>query len=290
MGASNAIRQKIFIPALDSLRFLFMLVIFFHHYGLYPHGGGFAVSFFFVLSGFSLTIGYRDRVLQPGFNYLSYITKRLVKFYPLHWLVLFYLTIRMGFHSEYFWSKFFTNFFLVQSFIPEKEYYFSFNSPSWYLCNTIFYSMLFPFLLKGIYSLKIVSKIAFATLIVTLYFILLIFVPKEYYHAFLYINPLGRLIDFIIGIFIALIFLKIVQGGYTEKTERYRLPVAIAILSLCVAVIISVTNVESALFLRRFYWMLLAPFVLIMALWSFNRENGLPKLLLGGVFYGCPGR
>ncbi len=118
MGASNAIQQKIFIPALDSLRFLFMLVIFFHHYGLYPHGGGFAVSFFFVLSGFSLTIGYRDRVLQPGFNYLSYITKRLVKFYPLHWLVLFYLAIRMGFHSEYFWSKFFTNFFWCRALFP----------------------------------------------------------------------------------------------------------------------------------------------------------------------------
>lgn len=145
--------------------------------------------------------------------------------------------------------------------------------------------MLFPFLLKGIYSLKTVSKIAFATLIVALYFILLIFVPQEYYHAFLYINPMGRLIDFIIGIFIALIFLKIVQGGYIEKTERYRLPIAIAILSLSVAVIISVTKIESALFLRRFYWMLLAPFILIVSIWSFNREERSSKALCGGILW-----
>lgn len=273
MGDSNAIQQRIFIPALDSLRFLFMLVIFFHHYGLYPHGGGFAVSFFFVLSGFSLTLGYRDRVLQPGFNYFSYITKRLIRFYPLHWLVLFYLAFRLGFHSEHFWSKFFANFFLVQSFIPDGKYFFSFNSPSWFLCNTIFYSLLLPFLLKCICSLKAISRIAFAASIVAFYFILLIIVPQEYYHALLYINPIGRLIDFIMGIFIALLFLKIVRKGYIDNTERYRLPFAIAILCMIVAFEISVSDVDSAFFLRRFYWMLWAPFILIVSIWSFNREK-----------------
>ena len=282
MGDSNAIQQRIFIPALDSLRFLFMLAIFFHHYGLYPHGGGFAVSFFFVLSGFSLTIGYCDRVLQPGFNYFSYITKRQVKFYPLHWLVLFYLAIRLGFHSEHFWSKFFANFFLVQSFIPDGKYFFSFNSPSWFLCNTIFYSLLFPFLCRGICSIKAVSKIAFASLVVALYFVLLIIVPQNYYHAILYINPLGRLIDFIMGIFIGLLFLKFVGNGNVEKTERYRAPVAIAILCMIVAIVISVTDVESAPVLRRFYWMLWMPFILIISIWSFNREIEPSNACFGG--------
>lgn len=280
--------KRINIPALDSLRFLFMLAIFFHHYGLYSHGGGFAVSFFFVLSGFSLTIGYHDRVIQPGFNYFNYITKRLVKFYPLHWLVLFYLAFRLGVHSEHFWSKFFADFFLVQSFIPDGEYFFSFNSPSWFLCNTVFYSLLFPFLLKGICSIKVVSKITFAFLIVALYFILLIIVPQEYYHAFLYINPIGRLIDFIMGIFIALIFLKLVRNGYIEKTDRYRIPVAIAILCMIVAFVISVYEVESSLFLRRFYWVLWMPFILIVSICSFNREKEPSKACLGGgIFEDC---
>lgn len=284
MEDTNTTQHKIFIPALDSLRFLFMLVIFFHHYGLYPHGGGFAVSFFFILSGFSLTIGYHDRVLQPGFNYFNYITKRLVKFYPLHWMVLFYLAFRLGVHSEHFWSKFFANFFLVQSFIPDGKYFFSFNSPSWFLCNTVFYSLLFPFLLKCVCSIKAVSKISFASLIVALYFILLIIVPQEYYHAFLYINPIGRLIDFIMGIFIALLFLKLVRNGYVEKTEKYRVPVAIAILCMIVAFIISLSDVDSSLFLRRFYWMLWTPFILIVSIWSFNREKEPSKAYWGGVF------
>lgn len=102
MSDSKAMQQRLFIPALDSLRFLFMLVIFFHHLDLYPHGGGIAVSFFFILSGFSLTIGYRDRVLQPEFSYSNYITKRLVKFYPLHWLILFFVVALSGIHTEHF--------------------------------------------------------------------------------------------------------------------------------------------------------------------------------------------
>lgn len=43
------------IKSLTSLRGIFILFIFFHHcMNLYPGGGSMAVTFFFVLGGFSM--------------------------------------------------------------------------------------------------------------------------------------------------------------------------------------------------------------------------------------------
>ncbi len=77
------------IKSLTSLRGIFILFIFFHHcLNLYPGGGTMAVSFFFVLGGFSMTIGYKDKVLKSYFSYKDYLSRRYIKFYPLHWLCL----------------------------------------------------------------------------------------------------------------------------------------------------------------------------------------------------------
>lgn len=76
------------IKSLISLRGIFILFIFLHHAGVYAGGGSMAVAFFFVLSGFSMTLGYKDRVLKPEFSYKQYIARRCIKFYPLHWITL----------------------------------------------------------------------------------------------------------------------------------------------------------------------------------------------------------
>ena len=141
MKNNSASTSRVYIPAVDSLRTIFMLVILFHHMDIYPHGCGIAVSFFFILSGFSLTLGYHDRIDNSNFSFRQFITKSLTKFFPIHWLILI-VSVACGgvsvMSSENFGSRFLTNFFLVQSFIPDKTYYFSFNSPSWYLCDALF--------------------------------------------------------------------------------------------------------------------------------------------------------
>ena len=55
------------IKNLTSLRFVFILLIFFHHAGKYAGGGTLAVTFFFVLGGFCMTLGYKDKVFAEGF-------------------------------------------------------------------------------------------------------------------------------------------------------------------------------------------------------------------------------
>ena len=57
------------IKELTSLRFIFLCMIYLYHMGYYPTGGPLGVAFFFVLSGFVLTLGYKDRILKRELNY-----------------------------------------------------------------------------------------------------------------------------------------------------------------------------------------------------------------------------
>lgn len=263
-------QQRINIPSLDSLRVLFMAVIFLHHMELYPNGGGIAVSFFFVLSGFALTIGYKDRVLQSNFSYRKYAKKRLFKLVPIHWVMLIVSLILCGIgwmYTEFSWAKLLTNILLLQSFIPDQDLYFAYNSPSWYLCNTVFFSLLFPFILRGICKSNMIQKISLLAAIVAVYVSLFLFLPKDYYHSILYVNPLVRLIDFIIGIYCGLFFLAYKERETNEETTFKPATIA-CMVCLLVAFLISILHPEngSVFYLIRLYWLLIAPFILLFSI------------------------
>ena len=115
------------LDELTSLRFLFILLIFFHHFGLNERWGVMAVTFFFVLSGFCMTIGYKEVVTKRGFSYRDFLIKRAIKFYPLHWICLFVYLVLLRFHIDN-WGILGLNFTLFQSFIPIRDVYFSFNA------------------------------------------------------------------------------------------------------------------------------------------------------------------
>lgn len=95
---SNTRNNKIY--SLNAIRFILAVFILLSHAGkianvgepgldaIYAYAfnnGGMLVSFFFVLSGFSMTIGYKDRFTNLSLkSYLTFIKKRLIKFYPLY--------------------------------------------------------------------------------------------------------------------------------------------------------------------------------------------------------------
>lgn len=251
---------------------------------MFPPGGYLAVSFFFVLSGFSMTVGYHNRIFDTGFSYSSYIIKRLVKFYPIHWLVLFYFIvsqINTPFSQNLWWAKYTTNFLLVQSFVPIKSFYFSFNSPSWYLCNTLFYCIFFPVLLKFICRLRNSTRIAILLGLVLSFVVLAIFLPQEYHHAILYVNPFARLLDFMVGIYTALFFLNYNNQEVRIKHEKYWL-YGITILCLFLVAFFSFhtfsPNIKT--YVVKFYWVIFSPMVLTISLISVKKYH---LKLWGGV-------
>lgn len=81
------------ISSFPALRFFNALLIFCHHKNSFDNLyltaiGPSAVSFFFFLSGFSMSVGYGKKVLSQNFNYARLMQNRIIRVYPLHLLCL----------------------------------------------------------------------------------------------------------------------------------------------------------------------------------------------------------
>ncbi len=250
------------IKELSSLRSIFIIIIFLHHMSVFPGGGGMGVAFFFILGGFAMTIGYHEKVMSNSFNYCSYIARRVIKFYPLHWLCLlaFLPIVTKGFS----WQTFILNAALIHSWIPDGRFFFSYNDVSWYLADTVFFATVFPFVFRFIERKSTQQKIILGGLLLMMYGVIVAIMPRHYCLALLYINPLVRLFDFILGIYLGLLFFTI------RKDERAKLYVfnnkgiakfivyfAIVLLLIQTVLLQGKTNSVSA-----YYWPLI--FVIII--------------------------
>ena len=81
------------IATLQSLRFVFVMLIFLSHFDYkdihaLDAGGDCGVAFFFLLSGFVLSLGYGPQISEGSFSFGRFLKRRLLKCYPLHILCL----------------------------------------------------------------------------------------------------------------------------------------------------------------------------------------------------------
>lgn len=262
------------IKSLTSLRGIFILFIFFHHcMNIYPGGGSMAVTFFFVLGGFGLTLGYKDRVLNQEFSYRQYITKRCIKFYPLHWLCLIAtiplvglpLTLKQG-------GVFMANAALMQTLLPIKSLFFSYNAVSWYLADTLIFAALFPLLVRWILKASPKGRMGIAILFAVVYIAVAVLIPTEWYHTVLYISPYMRLTDFVFGIYLALGYLKIKSGAYELKVLKQGTFSFLIIIGLIALLVVESCLLPKPIFhIAPVYWILVA---LIIVTASLSTENG----------------
>lgn len=258
------------IKSLTSLRGIFILFIFFHHcLELYPGGGTMAVAFFFVLGGFSMSIGYKDRISNQNFNYKQYLIRRCGKFYPLHWMCL--LATLPFFILSFTWIDIpilAVNAALLQSWIPVYDVYFSFNAVSWYLADTMFFAVVFPFILKWIMGASSKGKALITVAMAIAYVAVAILIPEEKYHAILYVSPYMRLMDFIFGVFLALGYIKLQERPQTKhKTTVYQ----IAIISIIILLVIeSCLLSENTRLIAPVYWLPVALLIVTASLLELN--------------------
>ena len=199
------------IKELNILRIVFMLMIFLNHSAFMTDGGYLGVACFFVLGGYCATLGYYDKVRSGNFNYKRYAFSKAAKFYPLHWLcAIAWLAIAV-LSSQPIASapQIIANTLLVQSWIPDMGYYFSLNGISWYLADTMFFTLAFPFVVRFIADKPLPRNILFVGLILSGYVAACILTPKADRHAILYINPAVRFADFILGVYLAKGFMAI---------------------------------------------------------------------------------
>ena len=253
---------------LTVLRGIFIIMIVLHHLNLYEGGGSLGVAFFFMLGGFALSLGYYDKVCKSDFSFLQYFRRRCEKFFPLHWLCL------LAILPLSLWSiikgignindtilTLIPNALLLQSLIPINSVYFSFNAVSWYLSATMILSVLFPCIVKGLNKLSDRSKIVTLIIILSAYFILVCFLPIEYRHPILYINPFVRVVDFIIGIYLFLLYRKITTN---EQAIGYpnRLIVVISLMMIILATVTSIIASKDTVLIAAVYWLPLSVLII----------------------------
>ncbi len=201
------------INSLQSLRGIFAAFIFLHHLGLFAAGGDAGVSFFLVLSGFVMSSGYRGRILRGEIDYRTYLRRRFLRIYPLH-LIGFVAAIVLtncwlGRYTPPVWLA---NLLLLQSWVPEQTVYFSCDAPSWCLSDLFFLYALFPALARLGNRLSAKQIAGAMALLLGCYFGLIHLLPQSWWTPIIYINPLMRCIDFIIGMMLF------------SAVSRFRLP------------------------------------------------------------------
>ncbi|MFF2660978.1 acyltransferase family protein [Kitasatospora sp. NPDC058032] len=147
------------LPSLTGLRFIAAAMVFLHHgiwvnlfadtgfaglyHDLFINAGHVGVSFFFVLSGFVLTMAQRSGDTLRGFW-----RRRLVKVYPNH--VVGFLVALVVIGQSVQWNQVLPNLFLVHSWVPSYDVLFSANPPSWSLACEAFFYFAFPWLARWI--------------------------------------------------------------------------------------------------------------------------------------------
>lgn len=212
--------EKVVIKSLYTLRFIMFVFIFVHHSKWlvkvdWLAQSGLAVAGFIVLSGFLTGYLYNKKYDNISFrNILSFTYKRIMKLYPLHVIMLL---ISVGLNAPFnnslagstnFIGRLLINLLLVQSWINNKVYYFSFNGVSWFLSTYLFLTLItVPILwfVGKINSKKranlwlILSLImSYVILIVITCFVNINNLSIEFW---LYIFPPARMFEYMAGIF-----------------------------------------------------------------------------------------
>lgn len=201
------------IKPLTSLRFVFAFLVFMSHMNLFPHEepgflwhlfyeGYAGVSFFFMLSGFILAYTYQQRLIDGTATVRSFYVARIARIYPLHLLALFVALFFLQFFKHPSPADFFhlgINTFLLQSFIPGQE--FLFNSVSWSLSDEAFFYAFFPLIVFSTFRDRRRGTILFwsvlgCVIVVSAYLLR----DHPWANWVLYINPLFRIFDFLLGI------------------------------------------------------------------------------------------
>jgi peptidoglycan/LPS O-acetylase OafA/YrhL len=197
------------IKPLTSLRFFFAFCVFLSHLSFLKDDGrykgifdsvfseGFlGVSFFFILSGFILALNYREKFLNKKITLKKFYVARFARIYPLYFVTM--LASIPAMYSSF--KILLYNAFLIQSYIPDQKYFFSYNAPSWSISDEMFFYVLFPVLIVISHKLHTILKILLVAGFVTLIILLNNILSENQAHYWLYISPFTRVFDFILGI------------------------------------------------------------------------------------------
>ncbi len=286
------------IKPLTSLRFLFAFMVFLLHicnsfFGLMFNKserwlsdnifkeGYIGVGFFFMLSGFILMHTYKERYLNGTLSKKQFWLMRLIRIYPLHLLTLFIsiplVQILLNYNMKGIEYPFLLNFYLLHSYIlpNNPNWFWSFNTVSWSVSVEAFFYFSFPFIIAFLNANR---KFFFVLLALGCFAVplLMFFFGHRIRIEWFYINPLIRIVDFLIGVFLYEVYLKL------KSDRRLTITVYSELLSVGIFVLFFLmhTSVEPVYRFSCYYWI---PIALIILTFAF--QGGYISKLLSNKYF-----
>jgi peptidoglycan/LPS O-acetylase OafA/YrhL len=208
------------LAPLTSLRFFAAFAIVVHHVrghflpadilAAWPLDQG--VSFFFVLSGFVLTHVHSDLTLTRT-DLQNFFVARFARIWPAHvFAIVLLLTLVGTSRVDGPPPSFLLNLLLLQGWVPIKDVFFSYNGLSWTVSTELGFYVLFPLLIHRWsetwwWKLTLAAALLAGLIVICTKLKIPDFQPD--YNGvtnfgLLYINPLGRLLEFVLGMTTAL--------------------------------------------------------------------------------------
>jgi peptidoglycan/LPS O-acetylase OafA/YrhL len=225
------------LDSLTSLRFFAAAgVIYAHCDGVFSVCSGLEkiewshlLSWFFILSGFILTYMYPK--LESWSDTIRFFRARIARVYPAHVFALavpFVLALTPQFSLPDLAKLWSTNLLMIHAWIPQSYYFFSLNPPAWSVSTEFFFYLMFPLLIPNI------TRTWPAKLLVTFLLVTACVLGSAYFNlpdkggpfevttfAVLYINPLTRLFEFVLGMSSAILWKRL-------QEHNIRAPIAFA--------------------------------------------------------------
>lgn len=281
------------IPAFSGLRFLVIIFLCLHHFDTFNElqvagwadimrlftEGYLSVNFFFILSGFVIQYSSGEKLQKGIINAKDFWFYRIAHLWPTYLLALtaaliVYASSNVFVHLTNI--PFWCHVFALQSWIPDSYFAFQFNGAAWSVSTELFFYLMFPFLVQlkkryrnilmlgiwGVVLLNIIVMKANSPIAGWIY----------------YINPVFRLAEFLLGVFLCDMYKK----GCFEPLDRKKATIleCISILILICAVCIAMsTNIGWEWRWQVFYTI---PTAILIYVFSFSR--GYISIILGGKF------
>jgi len=208
-------QPKEYFPLIDLFRiFMCAMVLFFHAIlhkiwvipkGTFLHGnlstGAIYMDAFFLLSGFLLYYLHKDKILNLTQSTLKeFYAKRLIRIYPQY--IAYTLTII--FYSKYFVLAIIpAEILCIHSFFPALFKYAG-NGGTWFISCLLFAYLLFPILAKIVNATK---KNVYVIVLLYLLIVYCSILIAKYKFGGLFYNPMYRLPIFLIGMYLAKIYI-----------------------------------------------------------------------------------
>lgn len=258
------------IDPLTSLRFFAAFAIVVAHSGYYfPFMREFntaihvelrqGVTFFFVLSGFILTVIYSGVDFKQRSSFFKFMRKRVARLWPLHisTLVINALLVPAGsmIATMATFGILCMNVLMLQSIVPLPEFYLSFNKVSWSISTELYFYLSLPLLLilaRRSLWLPLLVVLPGACTLLTIGNLMNVPVGDPNnpsgvltHLGLVYINPAVRIFDFAVGVATGHVFLRSAQ----KYKLTYWQATALEVLSilLCVAILFVTPEIAAAL-------------------------------------------